>query len=123
MNSATSWGVSVICAIILAAVFVEVDGARQASNYRNVEVLTGMTDREILSTMQSWSRDLGVTCVVCHVQGDFAAEDMTQKQVAREMSQMVSILNELPYFSDSDRKADCFLCHKGALGIDREAGR
>lgn len=82
-----------------------------------------MTDREILSTMQSLSRDLGVTCVVCHVQGDFAAEDMTQKQAAREMFRMVSILNELPYFSDSDRKADCFLCHKGALRIDREAGR
>ena len=123
MNRAMSWGVSVICAIILGAVFVEVDGARQASNYRNIEVLTGITDREILSTMRSWSRDLGATCVVCHVQGDFAAEDMAQKQVARKMFQMVGMLNELPYFSESDRKADCFLCHKGSLRIDREAGR
>ena len=124
MNRAVLWCVLAGCAIILAAgALVEVDGAGQASNYKNIEVLTEMTDMEIRSVMQSWARQLGVTCLGCHVQGDFAAEDMSEKQIAREMFGIVNTLNELPYFSGSERMADCALCHKGSLHIEPEAGR
>jgi hypothetical protein len=87
------------------------------STLRNIQVLTSMSDREIQQTMQSWTRQFGVTCFECHVQGDFASDALARKVTARRMSGIVETLNQTPYFAEGARKADCFLCHQGSFTI------
>ena len=93
--------------------------SNQASRFKNIQVLTDLSDREIQQTMQRWARQLGTKCTECHVQGDFASDEREHKRFAREMFQVVNALNELPFFAEAEKKADCFLCHKGAVHIDR----
>ena len=93
------------------------DGAVAQSNFRNIQVLTDMTDRDIQLTMQSWTRQFGSTCFDCHVQGDFASDAIERKQTARRMAEMVRALNDTTYFRESSRAADCFLCHQGSFVI------
>lgn len=105
--------------VLFGVVFVipSVDGAQAQSNFKNIQVLGGMTDRDIQLTMQSWAQQFGVTCFECHVQGDFASDMRERKQTARRMAQIVLALNQTPYFMESSRTADCFLCHRGSFDI------
>lgn len=110
------------CACCMVAVLIvptqRSDGAEQASKLKNIQVLTDLTDREIGQLMQQWARQLGVKCTECHVQGDFASDENKHKPIARKMAAMVKLLNEQPFFAEGDRKADCFLCHKGSAHIE-----
>jgi hypothetical protein len=90
----------------------------QASNFRNIQVLTMMTDREIQQTMQAWAEQFGVTCFECHVQGDFASDEMRRKQVARQMAEMVLSLDQTTFFQESGWSADCYMCHKGSFNTE-----
>lgn len=92
-------------------------GESQAPEFRNIQVLQSMTQREIQMEMVAWNTALGATCVDCHVQGDFAAETPPLKAVSRDMVRMVNALNDTPYFRNSSRKANCFMCHKGSKKI------
>jgi hypothetical protein len=89
--------------------------AAQDSAFGNIQVLTDRTDREIQLTMQEWTRQFGVTCFECHVQGDFASDEMERKRIARQMAEMVLALNETAFFQESGWQADCFMCHKGSF--------
>ena len=104
----------IACTVLVTA---PVDGAVHGSNFSNIQVLTDMTDRDIQLTMQSWTRQFGVTCFECHVQGDFASDALGRKLTARRMAEMVRALNDTPYFSQASRTADCFLCHQGSFEI------
>lgn len=99
------------------SVSARLDGAAQQSNFSNIQVLTDMSDRDIQLTMQSWTRQFGVTCFECHVQGDFASDARGRKLTARRMAEIVRALNETPYFAQASRTADCFLCHQGSFEI------
>jgi hypothetical protein len=90
--------------------------ARQ-STFRNIQVLTDLTDREIQQTMMSWARQFDVTCFECHVSGDFASDAVERKVIARRMAQIVRTLDQTAWFAEGARKADCFLCHQGAFSI------
>src|SRR5690349_19410008 len=46
--------------------------------------------------MQQYTQALGVNCMHCHVQGDFAADDKAQKETARKMIAMVNDINGKP---------------------------
>lgn len=87
----------------------------QDSVFQNIQVLNQMSDREIQQTMQDWTRQFGVTCFECHVQGDFASDEMERKRIARQMAEMVLALNETGFFQESGWRADCFMCHKGSF--------
>lgn len=108
------------CASVLAIAFsVTAPGvaAQAPSRFKNIQTLKGLSDKEIQEAMGVWARQLGVKCVDCHVQGDFASDEKPQKKTARLMYQMVQALNQQEFFKSSERKADCFLCHKGSSQI------
>ena len=111
--------VVVLACISVAGLLVNarVHGTPQQSSFSNVQVLTDLTDRDLQLTMQSWTRQFGVTCFECHVQGDFASDARGRKLTARRMAQVVRALNETPYFAQASRTADCFLCHQGSFEI------
>lgn len=102
---------------IAALVLLGLASAAGQSDFSNIQVLSDLSDRDIQQTMQSWTRQFGVTCFECHVQGDFASDSIERKATARRMAEMVRALNQTPYFAESSRKADCFLCHQGSFGI------
>ena len=116
------WALTAVCVVAVATVAVpRVSGAEPQSRFENIQVLTDMADSDIQRLMMSWGQQLGgVTCLECHVQGDFPSDENPNKLVAREMARMVKALNQ-DFFSGSlsslGREADCFLCHKGSLEI------
>ena len=87
--------------------------AQSSSNFKNIRVLKGMTDVEIQDTMKLWGKQVGLDCIDCHVQDDFATDEKEEKKTARLMYQMVQALNQQEFFKAAGRTADCFLCHKG----------
>jgi len=112
-------GLGVAAFLTVAAILPgsRVYGTPRQSGFRNIQVLTDMSERDIQLTMQSWSRQFGVTCFECHIQGDFASDERDRKRTARRMAEMVRALNQTPYFRESSREADCFLCHQGSFVI------
>ena len=62
-------------------------------------------------TMAAFRVGLGVMCVYCHVQGDFASEENPKKDVARAMIRMAMDINSK--FPDGKRHVSCYTCHRG----------
>ena len=64
-----------------------------------------------------FSRSLGVTCTHCHTPEDWANEDKTKKQIAREMWTMQANINTqmLKNIKNVSEKAtiNCTTCHRG----------
>ena len=117
------WVLAAACLVIVAFVGVSgVNGAARQSNFTNIQVLTDMADGDIQRLMQSWGQQLGgVNCFECHVQGDFASDEMPRKIAARNMARMVKSLNE-DFFQTADfepigREAECYMCHQGSMEI------
>jgi hypothetical protein len=86
----------------------------------NVQVLTGMSLRELRAEMMMMSDALDVKCSHCHVQGNFASDANRNKIAARKMLQMTRSLNEL-YFASAPATegtslghVTCYTCHRGA---------
>lgn len=89
---------------------------------KNIQVLKGLPDSQLLPLMNFVSASLGVRCDTCHVVREKAdggrdwlmeLDDKPIKQTARQMMRMVLSLNH-------DRAADfrgnavsCFTCHRG----------
>lgn len=67
---------------------------------------------EVLTRMQTWSRALGVTCVHCHVEGDFKSAEKPTFEFATRMSNMVKGLNEGRLKAVGG--VTCMTCHRGA---------
>jgi hypothetical protein len=115
-----------VAAIALIVGFVSLMGQRTAqtpSEFSNIVVLKDMTDQEIRDTMELWVKQVGLTCMDCHVEGDYASEEKHEKQIARQMYRLVQALNQQEFFSSGGRKADCFLCHRGVKYIPAQVDK
>jgi len=117
MSRRTWWFVLFSVAGLSALAGVAYGVQPQAQGFKNIQVLQDMTPAQIQMQMAAWNVALGVTCFECHVQGDFADETRPLKAVARNMVRMENALNAGPYFSNSNRKADCYMCHQGTRKI------
>jgi len=112
------WIIATSCLVAVAISGVpRANGSQEASRFKNIQLLNVLSDREIQRQMQGYAKQLGVKCVECHVQGDFATDENEHKVEAREMIEIVNALNEMAFFKDGE-KADCFLCHKGSLHVE-----
>ena len=83
----------------------------------NIQVLKGMDRQQVIEQMAKIASQLGVQCTFCHLQNNFASDDVPQKQTAREMLRMVQVINDQPFFKNGDRKVECFTCHRAANKI------
>jgi photosynthetic reaction center cytochrome c subunit len=79
---------------------------------KNLKVMTGDTGAQVITAMRAWRVALGVECVYCHVQGDFASDDNPKKETARMMVLMARDINMK--FPDGQRHVSCYTCHRGA---------
>jgi hypothetical protein len=87
---------------------------------KNLQVLKAADP--IIDVMREFDESLGVQCVFCHVQGDFASDAKPQKATARRMIAMVrSTRKYFPITTDGEypegfyHDVDCFTCHRGTV--------
>jgi len=100
--------------IVAIALFAAAAQAEQ----KNVQLLTNMSDYELLRTMNMMRASLGVHCDFCHVVNketgwDFASDEKKEKKTAREMISMVLKLNKDSF--EGRTEVVCNTCHRGAI--------
>ena len=77
----------------------------------NLKVLQVKTGSEVSQIMRTFTAGLGVQCVYCHQQGNFASDENPKKEIARHMIQMTRKINA--EFPDGKLRVSCYTCHRG----------
>jgi hypothetical protein len=89
--------------------------------FKNIQTMKNTPAGRLLSVMEmGFARSLGVDCTHCHVPDKWEAEDRPQKQVARDMSNMVSTINRELLKNIKNLKSEspivnCTTCHRGEI--------
>jgi hypothetical protein len=81
-------------------------------NPTNLKVLTVKTGAEVSQIMRTFTTGLGVQCVYCHVQGNFASDDNPKKEIARHMITMTKQING-NFPEGAKLRVSCYTCHRG----------
>ena len=84
---------------------------KQVPNPTNLKVLKAASGAEVRQIMRTFTAGLGVQCVYCHVQGNFASDENPKKEVARHMIEISRKINM--EFADGKMHVTCFTCHRG----------
>ncbi|HYN25480.1 MAG TPA: photosynthetic reaction center cytochrome c subunit family protein [Pyrinomonadaceae bacterium] len=82
---------------------------------KNIQVLKGMPDSQLLPVMHLMRTSLGVRCDYCHIaeNGKYWMDDKPAKQIARQHIQMTFDLNRANF---GDRTVvTCNTCHRGQV--------
>lgn len=86
--------------------------------YKNIQVLKGMPQSQVVPAMQFIASSLGVNCAHCHVNNkgnwEFEKDDKPTKQTARRMIQMVFDINRGNRDIFSGASVTCFTCHRSS---------
>ena len=91
------------------------------SVFENIKMLNGMPAKRLLAVMKfGYSRSLGVGCGHCHNTNDWASEEKPQKQVTREMSQLMrtitgDLLANIDGLRSEQPSVNCTTCHRGQV--------
>ncbi len=82
---------------------------------KNIQVLKGIPESELIPMMNYMSASLGVKCIFCHVNKDnnwdFASDEKGEKKSARSMIAMVLGINKTNFRGNTD--VACYTCHRG----------
>ena len=82
---------------------------------KNIQVLTGLPQSQLIPVMNYIASSLGVKCTYCHVRKDdkwdFVADEKPEKGTAREMIKMVQGINKGNF--KGNPAVGCFTCHRG----------
>jgi hypothetical protein len=84
---------------------------------KNIQVLKGLPDSQLITVMNFMRASLGVNCAFCHVNSggdkwEWEKDDKPQKQTARRMIQMVFDINKNNF--KGAHRVSCYTCHRGA---------
>jgi photosynthetic reaction center cytochrome c subunit len=82
---------------------------------KNIKVLNGMPQSQLIPVMNFIAASLGRRCNFCHVnrsgQWDYASDEKTEKNTAREMIKMVLDLHKQKF--PGAEEISCYTCHRG----------
>jgi hypothetical protein len=87
--------------------------------FKNIKMLKGMPANRVLAIMnRGYSNSLGVSCSHCHLIGEYDREDKPTKQIARDMSAMVTTINgtllkQIQNLKSPNPTVNCGTCHNG----------
>ena len=83
---------------------------------KNIKVLTGMPQSQLIPVMNFFSASMGRRCSFCHVnnqgQWDYASDAKPEKAAAREMIKLVMDINKTTERLKLD-PVSCYTCHRG----------
>lgn len=91
--------------------------------FKNIQtpMFKGAPAARLLAVMEfGYSRSLGVNCTHCHVPDKWESEEKLQKQIARDMSAMVSTINgdllsKIKNLKGTPPTINCTTCHRGEV--------
>lgn len=82
---------------------------------KNIKVLTGLPQWQLIPVMNYIAASMGRRCNFCHVnnagQWDYASDDKGEKNTAREMIKMTLDLNKNSF--KGNLEVSCYTCHRG----------
>ena len=82
---------------------------------KNIQVLKGLPQSQLIPVMNFFATSLGVKCTYCHVNKDgvwaFDSDEKPEKKTAREMITMVQGINKTNFRGNID--VSCYTCHRG----------
>lgn len=82
---------------------------------KNIKVLNGMPQAQLIPVMNFMSASLGVRCTYCHInkegKWDFVSDEKPEKNTAREMIKMVLAVNKDTFRGNTE--VSCYTCHRG----------
>jgi photosynthetic reaction center cytochrome c subunit len=82
---------------------------------KNIKVLTGLPQWQLIPVMNYMAASMGRRCNFCHVnnagQWDYASDEKQEKATAREMIKMVLDLNKNSF--KGNLEVACYTCHRG----------
>jgi hypothetical protein len=91
-----------------------------AAGFKDLQVLPkDITKPALKAIMKQMAKDLGKDCDHCHKEPDMAA-DTDKKKTAREMMEMVKVINTK--FPMTMKKVTCWTCHRGKAEPDKVPG-
>ena len=83
---------------------------------KNIKVLTGMPESQLIPVMNFFAASMGRRCNYCHVnnqgQWDYASDAKPEKTSAREMVKLVMDINRTTERLKLD-PVSCYTCHRG----------
>jgi len=83
---------------------------------KNIKVLTGMPQSQLIPVMNFFAASMGRRCNFCHVnnqgQWDYASDAKPEKAAAREMIKLVMDINKTTERLKLD-PVSCYTCHRG----------
>ena len=83
---------------------------------KNIKVLAGMPQSQLIPVMNFFSASMGRRCSFCHVnnqgQWDYASDAKPEKAAAREMIKLVMDINKTTERLKLD-PVSCYTCHRG----------
>jgi len=83
---------------------------------KNIKVLTGMPESQLIPVMNFFAASMGRRCNYCHVnnqgQWDYASDTKPEKAAAREMIKLVLDINKTTERLKLD-PVSCYTCHRG----------
>ncbi|MDQ3282890.1 MAG: c-type cytochrome [Acidobacteriota bacterium] len=86
--------------------------------FKNVKVLKDVPAGRFVEMMENFNHALGTTCETCHVEGRWEADEIRQKNAAREMLALVRQINDsLGNMEnvETDASVNCMTCHRGKV--------
>src|SRR5450432_791635 len=107
--------VLLMCAFAVRRIRAQEPGApapkKAEEQFKNIQVLKGISAEQVIPSMMFITASLGVQCDFCHVQGAFEKDDKKPKQTARKMMEMMFAINKDNF--EGHRAVTCNSCHRG----------
>ncbi len=91
-----------------------------AEVFKNLQMFKQLKAGQVPSIMETWSRSLGTSCQHCHVVDQWAKDDKPEKQIARDMVNMVGEINtnllaNIKNLNSKNPRIVCWTCHEGRI--------
>jgi hypothetical protein len=113
--------------VMMAAMIFVVSAVQAQKAPKNVQVLKGLSTKEIRAYMKTVSSGVGEKCNYCHNMKAYDSDENKPKLVAREYMKLVNEINtQVAMINKNIMKKSkletvtCYTCHAGSLEIVAE---
>ncbi|MBK0378968.1 c-type cytochrome [Mucilaginibacter segetis] len=113
--------------LLSIVIFMAMSPPQAEEKFKNLKVLPkNISHDDLHRVMDEWEHSLGVHCSFCHARNeetkkmDFASDAKPEKEMARHMYKMMTMLNKKYFKAQKDSigmytetGVNCYTCHRG----------